>query len=106
MPWGTVKLVPGANVELTPTLNRAGYTSTQLGRFKAGMFQKIGGWQKFFSGSVAGRPKALHAWQDLNDVKRLAVATTTAVNVLLPSGSISQITRLHHHRHHASNRNR
>lgn len=92
MPWGTVKLVPGANVELTPTLNRAGYTSTQLGRFKAGMFQKIGGWQKFFSGSVAGRPKALHAWQDLNDVKRLAVATTTAVNVLLPSGSISQIT--------------
>lgn len=92
MPFGTVKLQPGANVELTPALNQAGYVSTMAGRFKAGMFQKLGGWVKFFLGAVTGRPCALWAWQDLNIVKRLAVATTTGVIVIPESGLPSDIT--------------
>lgn len=92
MPWGTVKLTPGSNSELTPTYNRAGYVETALGRFKSSMFQKLGGWQKFFAGAVVGIPKALHAWQDLNEVKRLAVATTENVTILTQAGSITLIT--------------
>jgi hypothetical protein len=92
MPWGTVKLIPGSNSELTPTYNRAGYVHTALGRFKAGVFQKIGGWLKFFNGVISGVPKALHAWQDLNEVKRLAVGSTTTVTVLTPAGLPTIIT--------------
>lgn len=92
MAWATVKLEPGANVEWTPTLITAGYTRTQLGRFKAGMFQKLGGWQKFYDGAVAGVPRALHAWQDLNDTKRLAVGTTTGLFALTQAGTIQDIT--------------
>jgi hypothetical protein len=92
MPWGTVKLQPGANVELTPTLNRSGYVRTANGRYKAGMFQKLGGWQKFFDGIVAGIPRCLWAWQDLNIIKRLAVATTQTVAVLTTDGTLTEIT--------------
>jgi hypothetical protein len=92
MPMGTVKLQPGANVELTPVLNQAGYVRTSMGRFKAGMFQKLGGWVKFFIGAVSGRPCALWAWQDLNIVKRLAVGTTENVTVITEAGTPSLIT--------------
>jgi hypothetical protein len=92
MPWGTVKLQPGTNVELTPTLNRAAYVETAMGRFKAGVFQKLGGWQKFFDGAVGGTPRALHAWQDLNGTKRLAVGTTTTLTVIGTTGIPAVIT--------------
>lgn len=77
MPWASIKLNPGLNVELTETANQAGYTSIDLGRFKNGMFQKIGGWTKYYPNAVDGVPKCLHAWQDLAGNKRLAVGTTT-----------------------------
>lgn len=91
MAWTTVTLVPGANVELTQTRNEAGIFETANGRFKAGQFQKLGGWVKYFSQAMDGVPKALHAWQDLNNIKRLAVATTVEVNVIA-SGVLSDIT--------------
>jgi hypothetical protein len=89
MPWATVKLIPGVNLEATPTLNQAGITNSDNIRFKAGLPQKLGGWQPYYDGIVAGTPRTLHPWQDLNDVKRLAVATTTQV-IVLPPDSIPQ----------------
>lgn len=91
MVWTTVQLVPTVNVELTATQNQAGIVESANIRFKAGVPQKLGGWQKFFSQAVDGVPKALHAWQDLNNIKRLAVATTTEVDVIA-SGVLSDIT--------------
>jgi hypothetical protein len=92
MPWATLKLAPGVQSEWTPTLVTAGYTRTRSGRFKAGQFQKLGGWQKFFDGAVAGIPRALHAWQDLRDEKRLAVGTTTGLFALTQAGTIQDLT--------------
>jgi len=89
--WTTVQLVPTVNVELTATQNQAGIVESANIRFKAGVPQKLGGWQKFFSQAVDGVPKALHAWQDLNNIKRLAIATTTEVDVIA-SGVLSDIT--------------
>jgi hypothetical protein len=77
MAWAPVVLQPGLNVELTDTDNRGAYTATNLGRFKAGRFQKLGGWERFYNGSVAGIPRATHAWQDLAGHDRLAIGTTT-----------------------------
>lgn len=85
MPIGSVKLMPGIDVERTPTINQTGYSTSNLGRFKDTLFQKFGGWQKFYPFTVPGVPRALHAWQDLNDVDWLAVGTTSMFGVITSS---------------------
>lgn len=82
MPWSSVLLKPGVNVELTPTLNAAGYAKSALIRFKNGLAQKMGGWQKFYAFNVGGVPRVLHAWQDFNEVDRLAVGSTMILGTI------------------------
>lgn len=82
MPWGSVTLRPGVDVERTFTANEAGYSASNLIRFKAGLAQKMGGWEKFYPFNVGGVPRNLHAWQDFNDVDHLAVGSTTLLGVI------------------------
>src|SRR5438445_2817572 len=91
MPYGEVTLVAGVNTERTPTLLRAGVSVSQLIRYKDSLIQKLGGWQKFYSNAVAGTPRDLHAWQDLNGVDHLAVGTTTQLDVITGT-SLQDIT--------------
>ncbi len=91
MPFAGVKLNPGINVERTPLLLEAGYAASALIRFRDGLAQKMGGWQKFYPLSVGGVPRDLHAWEDLNQVNHLAIGTTTQLSVIT-SGSLSSIT--------------
>ena len=72
----TLKIKPGVNVEQTPTLLEAGWSIFNLARFRAGLAEKLGGWEKFYAAAIDGVPKALHAWQDQNETDRLAVGTT------------------------------
>lgn len=85
MPWGSVVLKPGVDVELTATANVAGYSESRLIRFKSGLAQKIGGWTRFYANAVGGIPRGLHAWQDLNEDRHLAVGTTTTLGVITDS---------------------
>lgn len=80
MPIKSVKLIPGVNVERTPTLNEAGISLSAFGRFRDGLYQKIGGWVSYIS-LLSGVPRDLHVWQDLNAQARLAVGTTTSFAV-------------------------
>jgi hypothetical protein len=91
MPFGSVRLVSGINVERTPTLLEAGYSQSQLIRFKDGLAQKYGGWQKFYPTAVGGVPRDLHAWEDLNNSTHLAVGTTTQLSIIT-SGAQQDIT--------------
>ncbi len=91
MPWGTVTLTPGANVEQTATLNQTGYVQTANGRFKNGLFQKLGGWQKYVATVFSGTIKSLWGWLDLNNFKRLSVATTNSL-VVVTNGNLMDIT--------------
>ena len=90
MPIKSVKLIPGVNVEKTPTLNEAGISQSAFGRFRDNLFQKIGGWAQYFFYN-AGIPRALHAWQDLNSVGHLAVGTTSSFGVIT-SGAVNVLT--------------
>lgn len=85
MPFGGVKLIPGVNVERTPTLNEAGVVQSQLIRYRDGLVQKYGGWVNFYPFAVAGVPRDLHAWSDLNQVNRLAIGTTAQLAALTGS---------------------
>lgn len=79
MPFGTIKLLPGVNTTKTPVLNEAGISASQLIRFKDGLVQKYGGWEKFFSGIIPGNMKALHAWEGINSDTYLGVGSTTVL---------------------------
>ena len=91
MTYGELTLVPGVDVERTPTVQGAGYNQSQFIRFKAGLAQKLGGWQKYYPFAVAGVPRELHAWEDLNGTNHLGVGTTTQLGVIT-SGSFKDIT--------------
>lgn len=94
MPFGGVKLIPGVNVERTPTLNEAGVVQSQLIRYRDGLIQKYGGWANFYPFAVSGVPRDLHAWQDLNQVSRLAVGTTRQLGAITGSGISAVLTDL------------
>lgn len=91
MPFSGVRLNAGINVEKTPLLLEAGYASSQLIRFRDGLAQKMGGWARFYSLPVGGVPRELHAWQDLNQVDRLAIGTTTQL-ATIASGTLRTLT--------------
>lgn len=91
MAWGSVTLKPGVNVEFTPTANQAGYSDSSLMRFRAGLAEKIGGWERIYANAVGGVPRGMHAWQDLNEVAHLAVGSTTGLGVIT-DGQLSSIT--------------
>lgn len=91
MPFGAVVLAPGVNVEKTPTLLQAGYSQTQLVRFRDSLVQKLGGWVAFYPLALAGVPRDMHAWADLNSVNHLLVGTTTQLDVIT-NGALQDIT--------------
>ncbi len=91
MPYGSVTLRAGVNVESTPTLGSANIQSAQLIRFRDGLVQKYGGWSRFYPNALAGTPRDLHAWEDLNATSHLAVGTTTQLGVIT-SGSLKDVT--------------
>lgn len=91
MPWGTVTLKPGVDTEKTPTLNQAGYSTSRLIRYKAGLAQKVGGWERFYPSIVGGVPRAMHAWQDINEDQHLAVGSTTTLGVIT-DGQLTVLT--------------
>lgn len=91
MPFGSVTLIPGVNVERTPTLNQAGYSFSSFIRFKDSLAQKLGGWVRYYLNVLAGTPRDMHAWQDLSQNKYLSVGTTTTLS-LLTGGNIFNIS--------------
>lgn len=91
MPIAGIRLKPGQDTEETKAYDSAAYTDVSMGRFKAGLFQKLGGWVKYYPFAMPGTPKALHAWQDLNNNQYLAAGTTTQLNVI-SEGEIEDIT--------------
>jgi hypothetical protein len=91
MAFGSVTLQPGVNVEKTPVALRAGISASSLIRFRDSLVQKLGGWLAFYPFNVAGVPRDLHAWQDLNGNKYLGVGTTTQL-VAIRNGVLGDIS--------------
>lgn len=88
MPYATVKLVPGVRVEQTPTLLTANIVASNNIRWRGGLPEKIGGWSAFYGSPINGIARALWAWQDINGVDHLAVASGVGAD----QGGITIIT--------------
>lgn len=91
MAFGEVRLVPGVNIEKTPTLAQATISSGNLIRWRYGLVEKIGGWAKFYQFSVGSIIRDLLGWQDVNSVDHLAVGATSSLAVIT-NGSLTTIT--------------
>ena len=91
MTWSPIELLPGLNVELTPAALRAGYSAMDFGRWKAGKFQKLGGWTKYYPLSVGGYPRCSHAWEDLANNQRYGIGTTTEL-IDITNDKLTEVT--------------
>ena len=104
MPHATIRLIPGVDTNLTPTLNQAGISSSQLIRYipdpqLGAIAQKLGGWTQYPSTSVSlpAIARALCAWEDTNGIQHLGYGTEnvgagSAVVGVITSGSVQNIT--------------
>ena len=76
MPLTKLQFVPGINKEMTDLVDKGGWADANLVRFRKGMPEKIGGWQKAVTSSYLGTGRALLAWVDLEYTKYLGLGTT------------------------------
>lgn len=90
MPYASLKLMPGVNVEKTKALNEAGVSESQLIRYRDGLIEKLGGWIEYLNGSFA-RVSALHAYQNSTGEDYLAIGTETGLYVYT-GGGLSDIS--------------
>lgn len=86
MPFGTLKLTPGVNVEETAALNQAGIVSSDNIRWRFALnsllVEKIGGWVKFYASAIASKVRALNVWQDLRGNNYLTVGAEAQLAVI------------------------
>ena len=64
MPLTQLNFVPGIDTENTETGSEGRWTNCDKIRFRKGLPQKIGGWEKFSQDYYVGVGRALHAWFD------------------------------------------
>ncbi len=73
MSFEKLTLRPGINTMATPTANEGGWSQSNLIRYRQGFLEKVGGWERLFSGQAAGLVRCLYAYQDLQDNKNLVI---------------------------------
>lgn len=91
MPMASVILRPSVNTQLTPSLNEAGISESQLIRSKDQLVEKLGGWNQYYPITIGSTIHDLHAWQGLQGRKYLSVAASTLLAVI-ESGNLSVVS--------------
>lgn len=66
---------PGINKEGTDYTAEGGWFDANLVRFRKGLPEKIGGWEKYIEASYEGTGRKLHGWVDLDGTKLLGLGT-------------------------------
>lgn len=101
MPHSTLVLRPGVDLNVTPVLNNAGLSSSNLIRYipdpvYGALPQKLGGWSKFYPAPVGSTVRALWGWEDTNANTHLAVgsvgASGTAQVGVITNGVLQNVT--------------
>lgn len=91
MPYQSLKIRPGIQVEATPMLNEAGFSASNLIRFFQGILSKLGGWQRLTSQMFSGVCRGMIAWADLNGVPYIMIGTNTNLYVYY-NGQLYDVT--------------
>lgn len=75
MPLTKLQFRPGINRETTSYTNEGGWFDGDKIRFRAGLPEKIGGWQQVFPRSYVGTARSLHSWKALSGTRYIGVGT-------------------------------
>lgn len=95
MPFRTIRLSPGVNVEATPVLNLANFVRVNLVRFYTGLIQKLGGWARMSPTPLIGTCRGMEGWSDLNNNTYVGCGTEQRLEVMT-GGQIFDITPIIH----------
>ena len=76
MPLTKLQFRPGVNRETTSYTNEGGWFNSDKVRFRFGLPEKIGGWQKNGDNSFLGTARSLHTWVTLSGTKLTGVGTS------------------------------
>ena len=75
MPLQKLALKPGVNRENTRYTSEGGWYESDKVRFRQGMPEKIGGWERISSNTFLGICRSLHTWVTLVDLTITSVGT-------------------------------
>ena len=92
MPLPKLQFRPGVNRETTSYTNEGGWFDVDKVRFRFGMPEKIGGWEKFTPASYLGTARAMHPWVGLDNSRLIGIGTSLKYYINQDSGSFSDIT--------------
>ena len=81
MPFESLRIIPGVDIEETRSDNAAGISESNFIRWRDNIPEKRGGYTKFVNINYIGKGRALHAWQGLTSDKRFALGTTERLYV-------------------------
>ena len=81
MPLSKLKFNPGINRDLTDYTNTGGWFDSDKIRFRNGLPEKIGGWQKFLNTQFLGTARDILRWSSLNGTIYTSIATNEKVYV-------------------------
>lgn len=81
---------PGVNTQMTETANQAGISESNLVRWRQGLLERMGGWQRLTGDRCAGYVRAMHAYRDTDNVDTLLLGTDGGAQIY--DGQISDIS--------------
>jgi hypothetical protein len=90
MPLSKLKFSPGINRDTTDYTNAGGWFDCDKVRFRNGLPEKIGGWQKFLPQQFDGTAREIMRWASLNSTVYTAIGTNT--KVYINGGSLGGLT--------------
>ena len=91
MPLTQINFIPGINTENTPTGNEGRWIDGDNIRFRKGLPQKIGGWNKFSDEYFVGAVRGLFSYYDL-DGSRYAIIPSNKKIYVYSSNDVADIT--------------
>ena len=94
MPLQKLQFRPGVNRETTSYTNEGGWFDVDKVRFRFGMPEKIGGWQKFTPASYLGTSRAMHPWVGLDNSRLIGIGTSLKYYINQDSGLFNDVTPL------------
>jgi len=93
MAYQKLQFKPGIDRESTSYAREGGWYNSDKVRFKAGSPEKIGGWEKYVTSTVEGKPRASHVWRTLDGTIYLATVTHSKAYVET-GGTLYDVTPL------------
>lgn len=90
MTLSKLKFSPGINRDTTDYSNAGGWYDCNKIRFRNGLPEKIGGWQKFLPQQFDGTAREILRWASLNGTIYTAIGTNT--KVYINGGSLGSLT--------------